>query len=360
MRTERSVGCLLVLGALALACGGGDEAPKPSGAPMARTEAAPHAERAENQAPVVERVVIHPPKPLPGNTLEARIEASDPDGDPIRLSLEWRVQGRVVSSGPQTSIAPDGLHKGDDIELRVTASDGRDESEPVRATATVGNQAPTIQALYLTPDGEVKPGQEVTAAPQGVDADGDRLEYEFQWWLNGRVVKGADQATFDTTKLVRGDRLQAKVRVTDGEEWSPVAESMVLQLANRPPKLAGVPALESEPGGGVHGELKAEDPDGDKSLRFRVVEGPPGLSIDPVSGRMSWKPAPGTTGHLPVEVAVADSFGAESSLRFELTVAPETEAKDDTAARRGPHGRKAEAAPPAKAKSADDEEESDE
>ncbi len=353
MRSRRIARCALAAGALALACGS-EEAPKPSGAPMARSDAAARQERAENQPPQLERVVLHPPRPLPGNTIEARIEASDPDGDPIRLELEWRQNGRVISSGAKAAVTPEHLKKNDEIELRVTASDGRDESEPMRATAAVGNQTPLIQALYLTPDGEVRPGQAVTAAPQGLDADGDPLEYEFEWWLNGHVVRGADAPAFDTGELVRGDRLQAKVRVTDGEDWSPVAESMVLELANRPPKIAGLPPIEPVAGGGISADLRAEDPDGDKSLRFRLVEGPPGLNVDPVTGRVSWQPEPGTTGTQPVEIAVADSFGAESALRFELTVSPAAEEK--TAEGKTANGRKKEApAPPAKKKSADDE-----
>src|SRR5262245_44018780 len=240
MRSRSIARCALAAGALALACGG-DDAPKPGGAPMARTEAAARQERGCNQPPQDGRVVLHPPRPLPGNTIEARIDASDPDGDPIRLELEWRQDGRLLEKSAKTAIAPEHLRKGSEIELRVVATDGRDESAPVRVTATVGNQAPLIQALYLTPGGEAKPGQPVTAAPRGLDADGDPLEYEFEWWLNGHAVRGAKAATFDTGELVRGDRLQAKVRVTDGEEWSPVAESMVLELANRPPKIAGVP-----------------------------------------------------------------------------------------------------------------------
>ena len=39
MQSRRIARCLLAAGALALACGS-DEAPKPSGAPMARSEAA--------------------------------------------------------------------------------------------------------------------------------------------------------------------------------------------------------------------------------------------------------------------------------------------------------------------------------
>jgi hypothetical protein len=225
----------------------------------------------------------------------------------------------------------------------VTATDGRDESAPVRVTATVANRAPLISSLALAPDGEVQPGQEVTAVPQAMDPDGDTLAYEFEWLLNDKPVRGADEAAFDTRALKRGDRLVARVRVGDGEEWSPVSESMALELANRPPKIAGVPAIEAV-GGGITAQLDADDPDGDKSLRFRVVEGPKGLSVDPVSGRLSWRPEPGTIGAHAVEIGVADSLGAESALRFELTVSSPSDEKP---------------APPAKAKASAENDDED-
>jgi len=344
MRSRRTMRCLLALSALALACGG-DEAPKPSGAPMARGEAAPVAERTENAPPEIERVLLNPQRPLPGHTLEARIEASDPDGDPIRFSVEWRQAGRVISSGSQTRVTPESLRKGDEIEAIVTATDGRDESAPVRATAMVGNQPPLIPTLDLAPAGDVRPGQEVTAELRGEDPDGDALAYEYEWLLNGKVVRGADQARFDTKQLARGDRIQVRVRVTDGEASSAVAESRTLELANRPPKIASVPRIESVEGG-IQAQLEAEDPDGDKSLRFRLLEGPRGLTLDAVTGRLAWQPEPGTLGTHAVEVGVADSFGAESALRFELTVSTPSDEQ---------------AAPPAKPRArADADEESEE
>lgn len=318
MQRRGVAGAVLGSALLALACG--SEEPQPSGAPFAREQKPPAEERVENQAPVVERLVLHPPAPLPGQQIEARIEASDPDGDPIRLELEWRHAGRVIARGARTTVAPEGLAKGDEVVVYVTATDGRTTSDPARASVVVGNTAPLIQALYLAPHGEIAPGQEVTAAPQAVDPDGDALEYEFVWLLNGQRVRGAEGVSFDTSKLKRGDRLQAHVRVGDGQAWSPVAESMTVTLANRAPRFAALPPIETR-NGALRVDLAAEDPDGDRSLRFRLLEGPAGMTVDPLSGRVTWRPGPDAVGSHAVEVAVGDSFGAESAMRFELNVA---------------------------------------
>jgi hypothetical protein len=226
----------------------------------------------------------------------------------------------VILEGAQTSLVPESLVKGDEIEVFVVATDGSAESEPLRARVEAGNQAPLIEMLSLAPDGEVAPGQEVTAVPQARDPDGDPLEFEFEWVLNGSKLRGAEGAAFDTSKLSRGDRLQALVRVSDGDAVSPVAESMTLTLANRAPRFAGVPPIETS-AGLVEAEFEAADPDGDRNLRFRVITGPNGLTIDPLSGRLAWRPGNDAAGAHAVELGVADSFGAESALRFDLNVA---------------------------------------
>jgi len=303
--------------ALALACG--SEGPAPSGAPMARADTGGSLDRVENGAPRVDRLVLNPPAPLEGQRVEAHLDASDPDGDPIRLDLEWRVAGRTVAQGNRSTIVLENVRKGDEVVVFATATDGRASSEPMRASVTVGNTPPTIEALYLAPNGEIAPGQDVTAAPQAVDPDGDTLEYEFTWELNDRIVRNETGPVFPTARLQRGDRLQALVRVSDGEAWSPVAESMTLTLANRAPRFVGAPKIEGS-AGGINTQLVAEDPDGDKSLRYRLLSGPSGMSVDPVTGALRWRPTADAVGTHAVEVAVADSQGAESTMRFDLNV----------------------------------------
>lgn len=324
---------MLASAALALACGGQEA--EPSGATMARETVANSLERVENAAPRLDRLVLNPPRPLPGQRVEAHVEASDPDGDPIRLELEWRVAGRVVERGSRTALVLENVRKGDEVVVFATATDGRDQSEPRRASVTVGNTPPLIRAFYLAPDGEIAPGQEVTAAPQAADPDGDPLEYEFEWVLNGQRVRGAEQAVFATDRLKRGDRLQALVRVSDGEAWSPVAESMTLTLANRAPRFSGPPQIDGS-GGGLSTQLTAEDPDGDRSLRFRLLSGPAGMTVDPVTGRLRWRPGPDAVGTHAVEVAVADPQGAESAMRFELNVSGGGDPAAPSPAKRAP------------------------
>ena len=98
---------------LAVACGGGEEEPRPSGPSMV---APPPAEDPdENTAPVVESVALNPRNPLPGTPVEANVEVRDPDGDPYRLTFEWEVNGELVASGPHPRFTPQGARKDDRI-----------------------------------------------------------------------------------------------------------------------------------------------------------------------------------------------------------------------------------------------------
>jgi hypothetical protein len=89
----------------------------------------------------------------------------------------------------------------------------------------------------------------------------------------------------------------------------------------------GAPRIVSQPQGpdadGVFRyQVLAEDPEGDRGLRFRLAKAPPGMTISSVGGSLEWRPGVGETGVFPVEIVVQDSGGASTVQRFELTLEP--------------------------------------
>ena len=62
-----------------------------------------------------------------------------------------------------------------------------------------------------------------------------------------------------------------------------------------------------------------------------LLKGPEGLTRRPRERPPQLAPGPGHGGHHPVEVAVADSFGAESALGFELNVSASAPREGDSA-----------------------------
>ena len=55
-------------------------------------------------------------------------------------------------------------------------------------------------------------------------------------------------------------------------------------------------------------------------LRYRLVSGPAGMSVDPVRGEVVWRPRPEQLGQHQVQVAVRDSEGGSTVQVFHVTV----------------------------------------
>ena len=130
---------------------------------------------------------------------------------------------------------------------------------------------------------------------------------------------GGDEASLDTSKLRRGDMVKVRVVATDGIDESNAIESPPIRVANAPPKITSTPGgLDRD--GKFRYTVEAVDPDGDRTLRYRLVKGPDGMTMDSMTGLVQWKPSATQTGKQAVEVAVDDLQGGTTSQRFELTV----------------------------------------
>jgi hypothetical protein len=247
--------------------------------------------------------------------MTAVVEASDPDGDALSYRYEWRTGGVAARGSTFT-----GLHvrKGDAIELIVTANDGLAGSAPFRVATVVHNSVPEVGGIRIEPEGEITAGRDVKVEPQGRDADGDPIAYRYLWRVNGTTV---DQTgpSFSTAGLRRGDRIRVGVVASDGEGQSDAFESHEFTLAN------AAPVILSEPGAaGADGvfryRVRAEDPDGDRPLRYRLASAPDGMKMMSGAGGVEWRPRADQAGEHAVEVVVEDPLGGRASQRFRLVV----------------------------------------
>jgi hypothetical protein len=332
----RGAGALAL--ALVCACGSG-ESTGPQQQSMV-PQRARDAKRANNRAPVLARVSLSPARPAPGGAIQAVVDARDPDGDALRFSYVWMVNGRVVGAGGDT--LPAGSAQRDDrVEVRVLASDGLLESGEGLARATVEASAPTLHAVTFDPPEGVKPGDVVAALVDASVADDARLRLEYRWWVNGEETRERGRS-FDTKGLHRGDKLKVRVTAYDDDAASTQMESPELELANRPPEIAGIPKPERD-GDAFRYQFEARDPDGDRSLRYALGEAPAGMTIDPIYGVATWRPTKEQAGTHVIEVVVTDTHGDGSKLRFQVDVTATEAPAPGTA----PAGTAAAQAPPA-------------
>lgn len=313
--TRARMGLAAAALALAIGCGSeevGVEAAPDDVAPLATTSGS-----GSNGAPVIRNVRIDPYEPTLDSPVRAVVSVSDPDGDRTTVHYEWRIDGNVLASD-QREISLAGASKGARIEVVATASDGRLESEPVRATAAVIDRAPTVTGVGLDPAGKVPPGNPIKAVAQAHDPDGDPVSFEYRWQVNGKPVENRG-SVFSTKGLAKGDVVRVEVTASDGSNRSRPMQSIEVSIGSSHPEITSLP-----PGMDASGVFRypvvAKDPDGDRRLRYRLGAAPEGMVIDEIYGEVLWKPREDQAGVHPIAIIVEDSTGLQTTQKFEITV----------------------------------------
>jgi hypothetical protein len=316
---------LALLGLLA-GCGSG-EAPRPKTTPIGG-EATAAAEatsakgsqsglQAANRPPIIRRIDLRPSQPIPGNIIAADVNAFDPDGDEVALSYAWSVDGSRVGADQATLLLGD-APKDSLIQVTVTARDGDSKSPAETVTTRVGNRPPTMLGVVIEPLSEVRADRDISANPKAQDPDGDPLEFRYRWRVNGEGVD-ADGPVLAATHYQRGDQIQLTVEASDGQATSDPLRSEPFSVVNSAPRITSTPGAFDEDGTFRYA-VSAEDPDGDRSLRYQLQEGPEGMEIDVVSGEVTWTPTPDQAGSHPVTIEVGDRKGGVTTQSFDIRV----------------------------------------
>jgi len=325
-------GALAAIVLLAVGCGSGPgETASPSGPPM--SPAASRQESTSNGSPPsVQSLELVPSEPKTGEPVTAVVTAEDPDGDPVTLRFDWSVNGvRRPARGDTLELGS--AAKGDRIEVSVVAGDGTSFSEPASVGFRIANAPPRIDALRFQPPGEIRAGRTLTVEPMATDRDGDVLEFEYDWYVNGELAE-SEGDTFSTNGLSRGDSLQVSVTASDGEAESEEFLSPTLELRNAPPRLGGEP-METDSQAGFVSAVPATDPDGDR-MRFRLRSGPEGMEVGRNTGQIRWYPTAEQAGSHEIEIEVDDLHGGVVLHRFSLDVGVDEVPSADAGAAAGP------------------------
>ena len=307
-----------LLACLALSCGGD---PDPG---TQQESAAGAAAPAGNSVPVLREAELVPRDPSSGETVSLSVKTYDEDGDEVRLGVEWYRNGELVLEGSQTTFQTFGFLRGDRIHAVVHASDGYDQVTTRTPEITLVNQPARVAKLHVMPL-EPHAGNDLTAVAEGGDVDGDAFELKYQWFVNGRALKGETEPVLEKGKFRRRDQVWVEVRANDPYDPGDLFKSAVLEIPN------GAPEIESDPsqatvGAGIYKYvIKATDPDRDRPLRYTLVEGPDSMQVDLLSGVLTWRVPDGAGGRHQVVVSVADPLGGISQQQFAVDVRWESE-----------------------------------
>ena len=161
-----------------------------------------------NQPPVITSVKLEPADPTLGSIVTAVTKGSDPDGDDVRYTYQWFVNGKAATEEPQESsqFSTQGFRKKDRIHAMVTPFDRDGAGAPkVSNSLVLVNRAPQITSA---PPTDLAGGvylYQVAAK----DPDGDKLTYS--------LLKAPQGMTIDpSTGLIRWElpkEVQAKTDV---------------------------------------------------------------------------------------------------------------------------------------------------
>lgn len=147
-----------------------------------------------------------------GELWQASAKIEDPDGDEVDVEYRWYVNG-VLSDSEGEFFPAERLSRGDKLEVRVRAHDGRSWSSVVRSgEIEVGNAPPAIVSLPPRPD---KDGG-FRYSIQVEDPDGD---HNFRFKLveapDGMEIDSVDGVVTWTPTLSQAGRHDVEVVVTD-------------------------------------------------------------------------------------------------------------------------------------------------
>lgn len=242
-----------------------------------------------------------------GSSVNAALMNSS--GTPFRY--EWEVNGSTVADGVR--LAPRHFERGDDVRVHRVDATG---TKTLLASTTIANAAPRIQSMSVQ-----RPSDDPTVLRASVDArdpDGDVVQIEYRWSVNGSSISDADGAELPLSHVPRGQEAVVEARATDGIDASVWQRTRPLAAGNRAPSFdsVGTPVVEPDGEGGQRArlDLRFNDPDGD-ALRVDVEEA--GVRYDAISSSLVWKVTDGTE-EFDVTVKVSDEFGASAERQIRL------------------------------------------
>ena len=268
-----------------------------------------------NIQPVVKLTVkIIPDMPTVKQDIEAIL------GDGGNVSYRWEKNGEVIAGENTQRVLKERFKKGDVISVTVTA-----DGNTGNASAVIQNSVPEVKSVPFNPQRGHR-GIDISVAPIGFDADGDAVDYHYQWVINGEEPVGENRQVLRGDRFKKGDAISVKVTPFDEEGEGQIYKTRPIIIPDAPPKFTSSPPQEFK-GNTYKYNVTAEDPDGD-AITYFLASAPKGMTIDSSTGVIEWQIAPESSGAHKIEVAAQDEEGLKAFQRYTLTITmPEGENK---------------------------------
>lgn len=288
------------------------------------------ARRAYRADPVVLAVQFEPSEPESRERLRAIVEVS---GAWTSLHYEWTLNGVPIGQNSAQLVLPT-ISTGDVIGVRVIPFRGAESGTALDAQSFARNQRPSLRRLSIDrADPTDLAGAEAEtwrAVARAEDPDADRLEFEYRWLVNGNQSE-VEEEFFAVAPLKRGDKIEVRARVFDGQLWSPPVQSGEIVISDHALTIVSVPRRPDETGYFRY-LVGVEDDGGKADLEFSLRKSPLGMRIDERKGEVTWRPSADQAGRHEVEVVVRSEAGSEASQAFSIALVSVNESDPGPAA----------------------------
>ncbi|RLJ18333.1 hypothetical protein DJ031_11780 [bacterium endosymbiont of Escarpia laminata] len=250
------------------------------------------------------------------------VEATDPEADPLTFALVQAPAGMSII--PTTGVVnwtPDTTQTGSQsVTIQVDDGQGGSTEQVFSILVSPSNQSPVFTSAPVL---DAAVGATYTYDVEASDPDSDAVIFTLEQAPIGMAIAPQTGLIDWMPDLFQSGDQEVRVKVEDGRGGI-AQQSFTLTVAlppNQSPVITSVPVLDAIAAEPYAYDVDAEDPNGDP-LTFAINTGPAGMSIDPVSGQLSWLPDAAQAGGHSVVVSVDDGRGGLVSQSFTLTVAP--------------------------------------
>lgn len=180
-----------------------------------------------NGAPSTPTIRILPEDPTTLDDITANLsaEAVDPEGGFVDYDWWWSKEGETTihtdPDGMLPHVLSSSLTARDEVWVFTVEATEAEGANPITVTATasvtIANAPPGNPVVDLVPD-QPHPLSTLTCEieTEATDADGDDVEYQYAWLINGLDVDGEDGPTLASAYTSEGDTVECTATAFDG------------------------------------------------------------------------------------------------------------------------------------------------